>query len=87
MSDDDIEFVTEKPPEPEPEVYVEPPLSEGEITEIRWVLFGICPVCHSDIKDWNPGPFNPSRYQALQERGIDTLSGHLKTCNEKWRRH
>lgn len=81
--EEEVELVQ---PEPEPP-YEEPPLTQAELVELRWILFGICPECHANVKDWHPGPFNAARYQAWQDKGIDPLSGHMKTCYEKWRRH
>jgi hypothetical protein len=64
----------------------EPPLSSEELVQVRWLLFGQCPLCRAYVKDWAPGPFNAMRYNNLHERGIDPLTGHMKTCDEKWRR-
>jgi hypothetical protein len=70
----------------QPEVYTVPPLSDEEILELRWVIFGQCPICHRYIRGWTPGAFHAERYKYWHDHGIDAVSGHLMTCNEKWRR-
>lgn len=62
------------------------PLTPDEITNIRWLVFGKCPICGNYVKDWQPGAFNPERYKYWQDNGVDALTGHKTTCSEKWRR-
>jgi hypothetical protein len=69
-----------------PVVQIDEPLTADEITDIRWLLFGKCPICGNFIKDWSPGPFNPDRYKYWHDNDIDAVSGHKMSCSEKWRR-
>ncbi len=70
----------------EEEVKHEPPLDDEELKDIRWQLFGRCPICGNYVKGWNAGPFHAERYKYWQDQGIDTVSGHRQDCTEKWRK-
>lgn len=85
--------------EPEPEVRVVPeppplpytpqvmPLTDREILEVRWIVWGKCPSCGESVRGWNPGPFHAGRYTMWQSQGIHVLSGHREECPDKfWRR-
>jgi len=72
---------------PEPKVLEPPPeeqLSDQELRAIRWVIFGKCPRCGSNIKGWQPPAFNVALYDELRAKEIDPLTGHKEYCDQKW---
>ncbi len=82
-ADDFVKALEEISPDDE---VIELPLTQKELRDVRWILFGVCPICHECIANWSPGAFNPARYQKFQDDGIDALSGHKADCSEKYLR-